>query len=144
MVPFLSILTTELVFLLLLPLLLLLLLLLLLRFNTIALRTAKTLWSFGRSECSRVKQNFRTLLHVSFISFIRSDQLGRQTRRKEVHFLSSLENIKTWTDQRDRSFFVHLRHWKIYEHCPFPHIIYLDLDNSRAPCSIMISSIMHP
>ena len=28
-----------------------------LRFNPIAPRTAKTLWSFGHSECSRVKQH---------------------------------------------------------------------------------------
>ena len=27
-------------------------------FNPIALRTAKTLWSFGRSECNRVKLSF--------------------------------------------------------------------------------------
>ena len=25
-------------------------------FNSVALRTAKTLWSFGHSECNRVKQ----------------------------------------------------------------------------------------
>ena len=30
-------------------------------FNPIALRTAKTLWSFGRSECNRAKPNGRIL-----------------------------------------------------------------------------------
>ena len=30
-------------------------------FNPIALRTAKTLWGFGRSECNRVKPNGRML-----------------------------------------------------------------------------------
>ena len=29
-----------------------------LRFNPVALKTAKTLWSFGRSECNRVKPLF--------------------------------------------------------------------------------------
>ena len=30
----------------------------LVHFNPIALRTAKTLWSFGRSECNRVKHKY--------------------------------------------------------------------------------------
>ena len=31
-------------------------------FNPIALRKAKTLWSFGRSECSRVEHRHLTFL----------------------------------------------------------------------------------
>ena len=34
--------------------------------NPIALRTAKPLWSFGCSECYRVKEMFLMCIHMSF------------------------------------------------------------------------------
>ena len=36
--------------------------------NSIAVRTAKTLWSFGRSECSRIKGK-NLLLKLQILSF---------------------------------------------------------------------------
>ena len=40
-------------------------------FNPIALRMAKTLWSFGRSECSRIKNLVIAVGH-SIVSLVKS------------------------------------------------------------------------
>ena len=60
--------------------------------NPIALRTVKTLWSFGRSECNRVKQQSALGVH-SLLKYLKFLPHAKQCElRKILHLLSKINS----------------------------------------------------